>query len=199
MMSCVTISREAYMFNQSEYVISKPAYDQTLDDKPSIFMLGRSNVGKSSFINALLNRKNLARTSSTPGKTIALNYYLVDQRFYIIDAPGYGYARRSKSHQDTFYHMLNDMLLNQQLLKTVCLLIDFKVGPTKDDLDVWEQLKQFKMSVVIIATKVDKISKTKRYKQQKEIESLLKHPIVPVSNTTKLGMSHIMKHLEGIL
>lgn len=187
------------MFSQSEYVISKPAYDQTLDDNPSIFMLGRSNVGKSSFINALLNRKNLARTSSTPGKTIALNYYLIDQRFYIIDAPGYGYARRSKSHQDTFYHMINDVLLNQKLLKTVCLLIDFKVGPTKDDLDVWEQLKQYKMPVVIIATKVDKIPKTKRYKKQKEIESILNHPIYPVSNATKLGFNPIMSYLEGVL
>jgi GTP-binding protein len=187
------------MFNQSEYVISKPGYDQTLDDKASIFMLGRSNVGKSSFINALLNRKNLARISSTPGKTIALNYYLVDQQLYIIDAPGYGYARRSKSHQDTFYQMLNDILLNQKSLKAVCLLIDFKVGPTKDDLDVWEQLKQFKMPVVIIATKVDKIPKTKRYKKQKEMEAILNHPIYPVSNTTKLGFNHITTYLEGVL
>lgn len=187
------------MFFQAEYVISKPNYEQTLDDLSSIFMLGRSNVGKSSFINALLNRKNLARTSSTPGKTIALNYYLVDHKYYIIDAPGYGYARRSKNHQDTFYHMINDILLNQQSLKTVCLLIDFKVGPTQDDLDVWEQLKKHKKQVIIIATKVDKIPKTKRYKKQKEIEAVLSHPIYPVSNTSKLGFSKIMTYLEGVL
>ncbi|MGA0351988.1 MAG: ribosome biogenesis GTP-binding protein YihA/YsxC [Acholeplasmataceae bacterium] len=187
------------MFHQSEYVISKPGYEKTLDDKPSMFMLGRSNVGKSSFINALLNRKNLARTSSTPGKTIALNYYIVDQEFYIIDAPGYGYAKRSKSHQDEFYFMLNDILLNQQSLKTICLLIDFKVGPTKDDLDVWEQLKQYKLPVVVIATKVDKISKTKRYKQQKTIETTLNHSIYPVSNTTKLGFTKIKEYIDGIL
>jgi GTP-binding protein len=187
------------MFHQSEYVISKPGYEPTLDALPSIFMLGRSNVGKSSFINALLNRKNLARISSTPGKTIALNYYLVDQAFYIIDAPGYGYARRSKSHQDAFYHMLNDILLNQQSLKSVCLLIDFKVGPTKDDLDVWDQLKRFKLPVIVIATKVDKIPKTKRFKQQKIIEATLNHPIYPVSNTTTLGFSTIKTYLEGVL
>lgn len=185
--------------HQSAYIISKPNYDSSLDDKPSIFMLGRSNVGKSSFINTLLNRKNLARTSQTPGKTIALNYYLVNEAFYMIDAPGYGYARRSKRYQETFYHMLNDVLMNQKHLKVTCLLIDFKVGPTKDDLDVWEQLKRFKKQVIIIATKVDKIAKTKRYKRQKEIENILKQPIYPVSNQTGLGFTKVHRYLEDVL
>ena len=96
------------MFNSSEYLISSNSYNVDYDDRKSIFLLGRSNVGKSSLINSILNRKNLARTSSTPGKTITLNYYFVNKKFYIVDAPGYGYAKRSKQSIETYYKMLND-------------------------------------------------------------------------------------------
>jgi GTP-binding protein len=109
------------MHINATYIISKPGYDASLDTHPSFLLLGRSNVGKSSFINALLGRKQLARTSQTPGKTIALNYYEVNEAFFVIDAPGYGYAKRSKSTQDYFYGMLNDIILNQTILVYVCV------------------------------------------------------------------------------
>jgi GTP-binding protein len=187
------------MFFQSEYIISKPGYEEALDTLPSFLMLGRSNVGKSSFINTILNRKNLARTSSTPGKTIALNYYLVDQAFYFIDAPGYGYARRAKSTQDYFYEMLNDIVLKSERLVSVILLIDFKVGPTQDDLDVFMQLKKHQKPLVIIATKVDQIPKTKRFKHQKAIETQLGHSILTISSTTKEGIESVKMSLERLL
>jgi GTP-binding protein len=183
------------MHIEAQYIISKPGYEQAYDDRPSYILLGRSNVGKSSFINALLNRKQLARTSQTPGKTIALNYYDVNKTHYIIDAPGYGYARRSKDSKDYFYHMLNDVILHTEMLVDIYLLIDFKVGPTKDDLDVYQQLKSYQKPIVIIATKIDKIPVTKRAKQKKAIESILNASIHLVSNTEKIGFETLQEHM----
>jgi GTP-binding protein len=175
-------------FNQASYIKSYPGYEETLDDLPSFFMLGRSNVGKSSLINALLNRKQLARTSSNPGKTIAINYYRIDDAFYFLDAPGYGYAKRSKTDREGFYDMLNAILLKQTLLKKVIMIIDFKVGPTKDDLDVFHQLERYEKDVIVVATKIDKIPKTKRPSQLKAILTLMPTSIYMVSNETKEGL-----------
>lgn len=175
------------MHIEAQYIISKPGYEEAYDDRPSYLLLGRSNVGKSSFINALLNRKQLARTSQTPGKTIALNFYDINGTHYIIDAPGYGYARRSKDSKDYFYHMLNDVIIRTLHLVDIFLLIDFKVGPTEDDLDVYTQLKAYQKPIFIVATKIDKISKTQRHKQKKAIEDILQASIHLVSNTDKIG------------
>lgn len=190
---CGRINSEDKMFNSSEYLISSNSYNVDYDDRKSIFLLGRSNVGKSSLINSILNRKNLARISSTPGKTITLNYYLVNKKFYIVDAPGYGYAKRSKQSIETYYKMLNDFLENQKELVLICLLIDFKVGPTKDDIDVYNQLIKYKKPLIVVATKVDKIAKTKRNKKKKEIQSLLPQNIIEVSNTKKIGIIDLQK------
>ncbi len=178
-------------FKQGQYIQSYPGYNETLDHLPSFFMLGRSNVGKSSLINALLNRKQLARTSSNPGKTIAINTYLIDDVFYILDAPGYGYAKRSKSERDQFYIMLNDILMKQSQLKKVMLIIDFKVGPTKDDLDVYHQLAHYEKDVIVVATKIDKVPKTKRPAQLKTILKSLPTTIYMVSNDTKEGLEEL--------
>lgn len=173
-------------------MIKTSAYIQSIVDLkdepgqlPQILFLGRSNVGKSSFINALARRKNLARTSNTPGKTIALNFYLINEAFYFVDAPGYGYARRSKSQKDEFIVMLEKYLLYARNLKAICLLIDFKVGPTKDDLETYHFVKGLGKEVFIIATKLDKIPKTHRAKQLREIQRVLNHPnhLYVVSNT----------------
>ena len=174
-------------FKEGNYIKSYPGYDDTLDHHPSFLMLGRSNVGKSSLINALLNRKQLARTSSTPGKTIAINYYHIDQSFYLLDAPGYGYAKRSKSDRDGFYTMLNDILIKHPMLKKVILIIDFKVGPTKDDLDVYEQLSKYDKDMIVVATKIDKIPKTKRARHLKDIQKVIPRTIYMVSNQNKEG------------
>ena len=182
-------------FKEGNYIKSFPGYDDTLDHQPSFLMLGRSNVGKSSLINALLNRKQLARTSSTPGKTIAINYYHIDQSFYLLDAPGYGYAKRSKADRDGFYTMLNDILLKHPILKKVILIIDFKVGPTKDDLDVYEQLSKYEKEMIVVATKMDKIPKTKRAKQLKDIQKVIPRSIYMVSNQNKEGLARLKEAL----
>lgn len=182
-------------FKEGIYIKSYPGYDDSLNHQPSFLMLGRSNVGKSSLINALLNRKQLARTSSTPGKTIAINYYLIDQSFYLLDAPGYGYAKRSKTDREGFYQMLNDILLNHPMLKKVMLIIDFKVGPTKDDLDVYAQLSKYDKEMIVAATKIDKIPKTRRAKQLKDIQKVIPRPIFMVSNQNKEGLAQLKERL----
>jgi GTP-binding protein len=141
----------------------------------------------------LTNRKNLARVSKTPGKTLLLNFYLINQSFYLVDAPGYGYARRSKSLKDDFIIMIEKFLLNNQDLLFVCLLIDFKVGPTKDDLNTYQFLRQLGREVVVIATKKDKIPKTKQFKQEKLIKSMLSNPeiFIAVSNVTKENIQKV--------
>ncbi|MCD4827157.1 MAG: ribosome biogenesis GTP-binding protein YihA/YsxC [Acholeplasmataceae bacterium] len=175
------------MIKEAMYIKSLTDLKDRPEVFPQILLLGRSNVGKSSFINSLTNRKNLARVSKTPGKTLLLNFYLLNQNFYLVDAPGYGYARRSKSLKDEFIIMIEKFLLNNQDLLFVCLLIDFKVGPTKDDINTYNFIRQLGREVVVIATKKDKIPKTKQYKQEKLIKSMLGTPelFISVSNVTK--------------
>jgi len=185
------------MFKQAAYIKSLENIKDRPDDKPQILFLGRSNVGKSSFINSLTNRKNLARTSNTPGKTLLMNFYLIDESFYIVDAPGYGYARRSKSMQQKFIHMIDDFLHQSEQLKLVCLLIDFKVGPTVDDIDMYVYLHNLGMDVLIIATKLDKIPSTRRNKQNKIILEKLNQPkhFIKVSNTKRINIELVEKYI----
>lgn len=175
------------MIKSSEYIKGLVDIKDEPEALPQILMMGRSNVGKSSFINNLTNRKNLARVSNTPGKTLTLNFYLLNNNFYLVDAPGYGYARRSKRMQDEFIVMIENYLLDATHLKLVCLLIDFKIGPTKDDLATYEFLKELNRDIVIIATKKDKINKTHQKKQEKKIREQLDNPkrFYAVSNVTK--------------
>lgn len=185
------------MIKTSEYIKSITDPKDAPIPKPSMLFLGRSNVGKSSFINSLTNRKNLARISNTPGKTIALNFYLINDNAYIIDAPGYGYARRSKGQKDDFIIMIEKLLLNFSDLKVVVLLIDFKVGPTQDDLDTYHFLKTLHLPVYVVATKKDKVPKTHQYKQEKQIKQVLDNPhlFISISNTTKENIKQITDQL----
>ncbi|MFU8793296.1 MAG: ribosome biogenesis GTP-binding protein YihA/YsxC [Acholeplasmataceae bacterium] len=181
------------MITKASYVKSIEHLKDQPEVKPQILLLGRSNVGKSSFINALTHRKNLARISNTPGKTVYLNYYLINDTFYLVDAPGYGYAKRSKTQKESFLKMIQTYILKQDALVAVFLLIDFKVGPTLDDLSTYEYLMSTGKTVYIIATKKDKIGSSHRFRQQKEILAKLGNPTLfyAVSNTTKDGISHI--------
>ena len=139
------------------------------DNKCEFLLVGRSNVGKSSFINSLINRKNYARTSAKPGKTQTLNFYLVNDNFYLVDVPGYGYASVSKSQQKKFGLMIEEYLKTRENLKRVFLLIDYRHKPTEDDLLMYNYLKYYNVPVTIIATKYDKVNKTARAKQDKII------------------------------
>lgn len=164
------------MFHDSKYIISAvdKAQFPNKDGLPEFVFLGRSNVGKSSFINSLVNRKALAYTSSKPGKTIALNFYLIDDKYYFVDVPGYGYASRSHTQREEFGTYIEKYLHNNQNLKVVFLLVDTKVGPTSDDILMYEYLKYLNLNIKVIATKSDKVGSTKLLSHKKMILDKLK-------------------------
>jgi GTP-binding protein len=187
------------MIKQARYVKSiVDLKDQPEVLLPQVLLLGRSNVGKSSFINALTNRKNLARISNTPGKTLTLNFYNIDESFYLVDAPGYGYARRSKSMKDDFIMMIENFIMKSDHLKIICLLVDFKVGPTEDDIFTHEFIRNLDRKVLVVATKKDKVPKTHQFKQEKLIKEKLGFPsdFYAYSSVTKENIDQIITHIQ---
>ena len=170
------------------------------DEKPEFLMVGRSNVGKSSFINTLINRKNYARTSSNPGKTQTINFYLINDSFYLVDAPGYGFANLSKKRQRKFGLMMEDYLMNRKNLKQVFMLIDFRHKPSHDDIMMYNFLKHYQLPVTIIATKTDKIGITNQQKQRslvlEELDLVVGDEFVMFSNITKLGKDEVYKKIS---
>ena len=121
---------------------------------------GRSNVGKSSLINKLLNRKSLARVSGTPGKTTTINFYNIDDTIFLVDLPGYGYAQRSKSETEKWGNMMEDYLANRETLVQTILLVDSRHKPTKDDIQMCQWIKHYHDRVIVVATKFDKLKKS---------------------------------------
>ncbi len=172
------------------------------EEKYAEFLLvGRSNVGKSSFINAIIGRKNYARTSSKPGKTQVLNFYLVNNSFYLIDVPGYGYANVSKNVQKKFGLMIEDYIKNRKILKRAFLIIDYRHKPTEDDLLMYNFLKFYNINVTIVATKYDKVSLSKRAKQDKLIRETMEitsnDSLVYFSSLTKKGREEIYSIIDS--
>jgi GTP-binding protein len=160
--------------NQAEFVISAVSPKQYPQGAlPEIALAGRSNVGKSSFINKMINRKNLARTSSKPGKTQTLNYYLINGEMYFVDLPGYGYAKVSKTEKEKWGPMMEQYLETREPLKAVIHVIDVRHLPTKDDRGMFEYLKHYGIPVIVVATKADKIPKGKWQKHVKDIRTTL--------------------------
>lgn len=173
------------------------------DNKPEFLLVGRSNVGKSSFINTLINRKNYARTSASPGKTQTINFYLVNNSFYLVDAPGYGFANLSKSKKRKFGLMMEDYLTNRENLKQVFMLIDFRHKPSSDDIMMYDFLKYYKLPVTIVATKADKIGITKHQTQRNiilhDLDLGVGDDFVVFSNVTKEGKSEVYEKIERII
>ena len=174
------------------------------DDKKSEFLiLGRNNVGKSSFINTIINRKNLARTSSKPGKTQTLNFYLINKEFYFVDVPGYGYANTNKKQIEKFGIMIEEYLKQRQNLKHVFLLVDYRHKPTEDDILMYKFLKYYNLPVTIICTKYDKVNRSARIKQDELIKNTLTpdlgDEIVNFSSVTKFGKDRIYEIIENII
>lgn len=190
--------------NSVNLVISAVRRSQYPTDNKSEFLLvGRSNVGKSSFINTLINRKNYARTSATPGKTQTINFYLVNDQFYLVDAPGYGYAQVNKKKQKKFGLMMEDYLTNRKNLKQVFMLVDFRHKLSNDDIMMYNFLKYYKLPVTIVATKVDKIPITKQQQQRnvilEDLDLVVGDEFVMFSNVTKIGKDEIHQKIERIM
>ena len=184
-----------------ELIISATRRSQyPTDKKPEYLLIGRSNVGKSSFINTLINRKNYARTSSRPGKTQTINFYNVNEEFYLVDAPGYGYAQVSKTKRKKFGLMIEDYIINRKNIKCFFLLIDFRHIPTNDDILMYNFLKYYKIPTVIVATKSDKVGITLQQKQRNtllnDLDLVVGDEFITFSSISKDGKEEIYKKIQ---
>ncbi len=160
---------------KSEFITSAVKRNQyPLDNRAEIAFVGRSNVGKSSIINALTNRKKLAKVSQTPGKTRLINFFLINDDFYLVDLPGYGYAKVSKQEKDSWGKTIEMYLTSREQLKRVVLLVDSRHKPTGDDILMHEWIKHFGYDVIVVATKSDKLTRNELKKNEKLIRETLK-------------------------
>ena len=170
---------------------------------PEVAFAGKSNVGKSSLINALMNRKSLARTSAQPGKTQTINYYNINDEIYFVDLPGYGYANASESVKAQWGKMIEDYLHKSKQLQAVFLLIDIRHAPSDNDRIMYEWVKKMGYRPILIATKLDKINRSQIQKQLKLIRTTLKTDadtiIIPFSAQTKQGREEIYELIDGFL
>lgn len=164
---------------------------------PQVAFIGRSNVGKSSVINSLVNQNDLARTSAFPGRTQMINIFLINNSLYFVDLPGYGYAKLPGKLRDSLRAMVNwYFFVSEYKQKKVVLIIDADVGPTKDDFDLLKALDEYKKDVVIVANKIDKIKKSEYEAKFKTIENLIgPHRIIPYSAKDKIGIDELLKEI----
>ncbi|MCL6604703.1 MAG: ribosome biogenesis GTP-binding protein YihA/YsxC [Paenibacillus sp.] len=188
----------------SDFIISAVGPDQYPDDAlPEIALAGRSNVGKSSLINRMIDRKNLARTSSTPGKTQHMNYYLINEMMYFVDFPGYGYAKVSKSQRAVWGKMVEKYLAERDTLKLVLLIVDLRHPPTSNDKMMFDWLKHYDLPLCVVATKADKIPKTRWPKHIKimkqELGVLPGDNFIPFSSEIGLGKEELWSLVEGFI
>ncbi|HEY4601151.1 MAG TPA: ribosome biogenesis GTP-binding protein YihA/YsxC [Cerasibacillus sp.] len=188
----------------AEFIISAATEKQYPTDRlPEIALAGRSNVGKSSFINTLISRRNLARTSSKPGKTQTLNYYRINEQFYFVDVPGYGYAKVSKKEREKWALMMETYFQKRKHLKAVLLVIDLRHEPTKDDVQMYDYLIYYDWPVIVVATKLDKVPKGKRASFIKRAKDTLDlkdtDHIVPFSAYTGEGKRESWQLLKAFI
>jgi GTP-binding protein len=178
--------------------VSPAQYPET--DLPEIALAGRSNVGKSSFINTLLDRKNLARTSSKPGKTQTLNFYLIEDALHFVDVPGYGYAKVSKTERAKWGKMIETYLTTREQLRAVVSLVDLRHPPTTEDKQMYEFLKYYEIPVILVATKADKIPRGKWNKHEsiikKELDFDPSDTFILFSSETKKGKEEAWTAIE---
>ena len=160
---------------QSEFFTSAVKKEQyPIDNRVEVAFVGRSNVGKSSIINSLTNRKKLAKVSQTPGKTRLVNFFLINNDFYLVDLPGYGYAKVSKAEKDSWGKTIEMYLKDREQLKRVVLLVDSRHKPTGDDIMMYDWFKHYGYDVVVVGTKSDKLTRNQLKKNEKVIKDTLK-------------------------
>lgn len=172
------------------------------NDLPQIVLVGKSNVGKSSFINTMLNRKSLARTSNTPGKTRQINFYNIDNNFYFVDLPGYGYSKLSKEEQVNMGRFIEDYLQKCQNIALIVLLLDIRHKPTADDAHMFEYIKRTNLPFMLIANKADKIAVTKvdmELEKIKETLGLSFSTLLPFSAERKIYSDDVWNEIENFI
>ena len=172
------------------------------NDKMEAAFAGKSNVGKSSLINGLMNRKSLARTSSQPGKTQTINYYNINDAMYFVDLPGYGYAKVSKTVKEKWGRMIEGYLKKSKTLRVIFLLVDIRHEPSGNDKGMYDWCIQYGFNPIIIATKADKVSKAQKLKQvaliRKSLNCVAGTPIIPYSSITKEGRDEIWEYIDMV-
>ncbi|ANU11333.1 GTP-binding protein [Planococcus antarcticus DSM 14505] len=188
--------------NNVELVISAVRPDQYPEDGlPEFALAGRSNVGKSSFINKMIGRKSMARISSKPGKTQTLNFYKIEEKLFYVDVPGYGYAKVSKSEREAWGKMIERYITDREPLRAVIQIVDLRHPPSKDDIAMYEFMKHFEIPCIIIATKADKIPKGKWDKHKKIVRTTLDmdktDPLIVFSAETGLGKDEAWQEIES--
>ncbi len=170
------------------------------DSRPEVAFLGRSNVGKSSLLNSLLQRKGLARTSNTPGRTQSINFFLVNEAFYFVDLPGYGYAKVSKAMRSGWGKMAEDYLSDREELVLCCQLIDARHEPTELDRQLNQWLTHHSKPHIVVATKADKLSKNALFKSVKTIEKVYPHSkVIQYSSVTGKGRDQMWAEINEAL
>ncbi len=172
------------------------------NDKLEVAFAGRSNVGKSSLINGLMNRKSYARTSSQPGKTQTVNFYNINELLYFVDLPGYGYAKVSQNTVEKWGKMINRYLEGSKTLRLIFLLVDIRHKPNQNDIQMYEWCIHYGFNPIIIATKEDKIKRSQKAKQIKQIKEALQvvegTPVIPYSSITKAGREEIWEYIDMV-
>ena len=180
--------------------VSKKQYPK--GDRPEIVLVGKSNVGKSSFINTMLNRKNLARTSNTPGKTRQINFYNVDDNFYFVDLPGYGYSKMSKELQVSSGKYIEEYLEEGSNIRLIIFLVDIRHKPTEDDKLMYNYILKSNLPFIILANKADKIAPTKvdgEVEKIKEEFGISYSVLLPFSSERKIYTENVWKEIEKYL
>lgn len=188
-------------FSSVEFVVSaRSTADYPKERRPEIAVAGRSNVGKSSLINALLKRRQVARVSATPGKTRGINYFLVNGSFFLVDLPGYGYARVSRTEQQQWERMVRDYLRSHQRPKLVVMLVDSRHSPSPLDLALRDWLVEAGLEFVVVATKADKLSGNERSRNLAVLRRAYPEvEILPFSSVTELGRLQLLGRLQKFL
>ncbi len=185
-----------------ESVAVKPE-QYPIEEKPEIAFVGKSNVGKSSLINTMINRKALARTSQNPGKTRTINFYNIENLLYFVDLPGYGYAKISKSESEKWGKMIEQYLLERPQLKKIIMLVDIRHEPSNNDKMMYDWLKHYKYDMIIIATKLDKIKKSQLLKHISIIRKAFgmdkEDMVIPFSSETKDGKDKLWEIIDLLI
>lgn len=185
---------------KAEFVISAVKRHQYPEDgRLEVAFVGRSNVGKSTLINTLTNRRKLVKVSSTPGKTRLINFFLINNDMYFVDLPGYGYAKVSKKEKENWGHIMEEYLVGREQLKKIVLLVDSRHKPTRDDIDMYNWIKHYNYEVLVVGTKLDKLKRNDINKNKKIIRDTLNmdkdDKILLISSLNKEGKEAVLEQI----